>query len=168
MTVSQAPQIEQVSTDIEPDLVAFIYREARLADESRYSEWEALWDDEEAIYWVPVDPTKSPEEHVSYIYDNRRRIRSRIAQLNSGFRHAQTPPSVMRRQVTNLEIVGRDERSVTVGSNFALFEHRHDLKIWAGRYEHRIRTDGAELRLLAKHVYLVNARGPIPTLAFLI
>ena len=32
-------------------VVAFIYTEARLADESRYAEWEALWDDD-AVYWV--------------------------------------------------------------------------------------------------------------------
>ena len=31
---------------------AFIYREARLADEARYDEWEALWCDQ-ANYWVP-------------------------------------------------------------------------------------------------------------------
>ena len=30
---------------------AFIYKEARLADESCYAEWEALWDDD-AVYWV--------------------------------------------------------------------------------------------------------------------
>ena len=37
-------------------VVAFIYTEARLADESRYAEWEALWDDD-AVYWVPASPT---------------------------------------------------------------------------------------------------------------
>ena len=30
---------------------AFIYKEARLADESCYAQWEALWDDD-AVYWV--------------------------------------------------------------------------------------------------------------------
>jgi 3-phenylpropionate/cinnamic acid dioxygenase small subunit len=91
-----------------------------------------------------------------------------VRQLNSGFRHAQTPPSVMRRLVTNLEVVGRDERSVTIGSNFALFEYRETMSIWAGRCTHRIRTDGEELRLLEKVVNLVNASAAIPTLAFLI
>ena len=38
---------------VDPALVAFIYHEARLADEARYSEWEALWDDS-ARYWVPM------------------------------------------------------------------------------------------------------------------
>ena len=32
---------------------AFLYKESRLADESRYDEWEALWEDD-AVYWVPA------------------------------------------------------------------------------------------------------------------
>jgi 3-phenylpropionate/cinnamic acid dioxygenase small subunit len=38
-------------------IVAFIYTEARLAAESRYAEWEALWDDD-AVYWVPASPMR--------------------------------------------------------------------------------------------------------------
>ena len=153
---------------IDPAWAGFIYREARLADESRYSEWEGLWDDDEAIYWVPIEHDQDPAKQLSYIYDNRKRLASRVRQLNSGFRHAQTPPSVMRRLITNLELVAQDERSVTIGSNFVLFEHREVLSIWAGRYTHRIRTDGDEPRLLEKVVHLVNSAAPIPTLAFLI
>ena len=32
---------------------AFLYKEARFADEARYADWEALWTDE-AVYWVPA------------------------------------------------------------------------------------------------------------------
>jgi hypothetical protein len=60
---------------VDPALVAFIYHEARLADEARYSEWEALWDSD-ATYWVPMSPDADPETTVSYINDNRARIRS--------------------------------------------------------------------------------------------
>ncbi len=153
---------------IDPAWAGFIYREARLADESRYSEWESLWDDDEAVYWVPIEPDQDPNRKLSYIYDNRKRLASRIRQLNSGFRHSQTPPSTMRRLITNLELIAQDERSVTIGSNFVLFEHREVLTTWAGRYTHRIRTNGDKLRLLQKVVHLVNSRDSIPTLAFLI
>ena len=168
MANGMAGELSALGEGVDPAWASFIYREARLADESRYSEWESLWDDEEAIYWVPIQPGQDPETHLSYIYDNRRRLASRIRQLNSGFRHAQVPPSVMRRLITNMEVIGRDERSVTIGSNFALFEYREVLNIWAGRYIHRIRTSGDELRLLEKTVHLVNSSAPIPTLAFLI
>ena len=46
---------------------------------------------------------------MSYINDNRTRIRSRIAQLNTGVRHSQTPPSVMRRTVSNFEVTSQTD-----------------------------------------------------------
>jgi 3-phenylpropionate/cinnamic acid dioxygenase small subunit len=152
---------------VDPALAAFIYREARLADEARYSEWEELWDDD-AHYWVPMHPDDDPERKVSYVNDNRRRIKSRIAQLNTGVRHSQTPPSVMRRMISNLEVIDADDDTTTVAGNFALYEYRYGLTTWAGRYVYRIRTSGPELRLVAKTVHLVNAGGPIPTMSFLI
>jgi 3-phenylpropionate/cinnamic acid dioxygenase small subunit len=152
---------------VDPELAAFVYHESRLADEARYSEWEALWTDD-ARYWVPMQEGQDPETHLSYIYDNRQRIKSRIAQLNTGVRHAQTPPSKMRRTLSNLERVGSDDRSVTVSSNFVLFEYRVEMTTWAGRYVHRIETNSDNLRLIEKTVHLVNANGPVRTLAFLI
>ncbi|MDX6340928.1 MAG: hypothetical protein QOH87_1066 [Trebonia sp.] len=154
---------------VDPALVAFIYREARLADEARYSEWEALWDDE-ARYWVPMSPDADPETQVSYVNDNRSRIRSRVAQLNTGVRHSQTPPSALRRTVSNFEVVGEapEAGTVTVASNFVLVEYRFAITLWAGRYLHTIRRTQGGLRLAGNTVHLVNAGGPIPTMAFLI
>ena len=60
--------------DVEPELVAFVFREARYADESRYDEWESLWHDRDALYWVPMHEGADPAREVSYIYDNRPRI----------------------------------------------------------------------------------------------
>lgn len=156
-----------VTCRVDPELVSFVFTEARLADEARYSDWEALWDDD-ALYWVPMHPDADPELTVSYVYDNRTRIRSRVAQLNTGVRHSQTPPSVMRRTVSNFEVVAADGDTVTVGSNFVLVEYRFAMTVWAGRYVHKIRRTGDGLRLAAKTVHLVNAGGPIPTMAFLI
>src|ERR1700743_1304849 len=104
---------------VEAALVDFIYTEARLADESRYSEWESLWDDD-ALYWVPMHPEDDPEHTVSYINDNRRRLKSRVAQLNTGVRHSQTPPSAMRRVLGTLEVLSTDGDISTVGANFVL------------------------------------------------
>jgi 3-phenylpropionate/cinnamic acid dioxygenase small subunit len=158
-----------VAAGVDPALVAFIYHEARLADEARYSEWEALWDDD-ARYWVPMSPDADPDTQVSYINDNRTRIRSRVAQLNTGVRHSQTPPSVLRRTVSNFEVVGEAPQAgtVTVASNFVLVEYRFAMTLWAGRYLHTIRAAEGGLRLAGKTVHLVNAGGPIPTMAFLI
>ena len=167
MTDVQARPTGVEVTEVDPRLAGFIYLESRLADEARYSAWESLWDDD-ALYWVPMHPEDDPETRLSYVYDNRRRLKSRIAQLNTGVRHSQTPPSVMRRIVSNLEVVATDSDTTTIASNFVLYEYRHLLTPWAGQYLHRIRTSGPELKLVAKTVHLVTAGGAIPTMSFLI
>lgn len=149
------------------DVAQFLFFEARLADEARYSEWEELWDDD-ALYWVPMHPEDDPETRLSYIYDNRRRIKSRVAQLNTGNRHSQTPPSVMRRLLSNMEVVASDGDTVTVASNFALFEYRYTQRVWAGRVLHKVRRTPEGFKLAAKTVHLIGAAGPVDTLAFLI
>lgn len=165
MTIKDQP-LDQSS--VEPALVDFVYLEARLADEARYEEWEALWHETDAMYWVPMHEAADPETEVSYIYDNRPRIAKRIAQLNTGARHSQSPPSKMRRVISNFELVESDSISTTLAANFVLYEYRFALVVWAGRYVYRIRTDGAELRLAAKTVHLVNGGGDLPTMSFLI
>ncbi|MEE2059163.1 aromatic-ring-hydroxylating dioxygenase subunit beta [Rhodococcus artemisiae] len=175
MTAIETPLTSDVPRDDTPkalpapeaDVVAFLNLESRLADEARYSEWEQLWDDD-ALYWVPMHPEDDPATSLSYIYDNRRRIKSRVAQLNTGNRHSQTPPSVMRRILGNHEVVASDADTVTVESNFALFEYRYTQRIWAGRVVHKVRRTGGGLRLASKTVHLVSAGGAVETLAFLI
>ena len=58
------------------EILSFLYLEARLADEGRYSEWEALWanDDDRVEYRVPMHPDDNPRTTLAYINDNRRRI----------------------------------------------------------------------------------------------
>lgn len=145
----------------------FLYREARLADEHRYDEWEALWTDD-ALYWVPIGDDPDPESQVSYIYDNRARLSSRIRQLKTGRRHSQAPQSRLRRVISNIEVEDRGDE-LTVTSNFVLVEARRGvLTTWAGQAVHRLRRAGEDFRIAGKTVRLVNSGDPIPNLAFLI
>jgi 3-phenylpropionate/cinnamic acid dioxygenase small subunit len=171
MTVNSEPQTRPALRSLpEPEILSFLYLEARLADEGRYSEWEALWadDDDTVEYRVPMHPDDDPRTTLAYINDNRRRIKSRVAQLNTGNRHSQTPPSVMRRVISNSEVVDAGADTVTVESNFSLFEYRLRQRFWAGRVLHTVRRSPDGLWLIRKIVHLIDAGGPIETLAFLI
>jgi 3-phenylpropionate/cinnamic acid dioxygenase small subunit len=154
----------------EPDrqrVEQFLFREARLADEHRYDEWEQLWA-EEALYWVPIREDLDPDSHISYIYDNRARIASRIRQLKTGRRHAQAPQSQMRRIIANLEIRAVDG-GVETRSNFLLTEARRgELITWAGQAIHRLVEADGDFRIREKQVLLVNRGDVIRNLAFLI
>lgn len=152
------------------DVEDFLHREARYADESDYDAWEALWTDD-ATYWVPADdPDADPATSVSVIYDNRSRIRTRLAQLRTGKRYAQAPPSNLRRLLTNIEILGTAHNGDTeVGANFMLLESRErGVELWGGRATYHLRRAGRELKLSYKKVVLVNHDQPLPTVGFLI
>lgn len=167
-----------IDIELRLEIEAFLYREARLADESRYDEWLELFDDE-VHYWVPAGPADyDPADRISYVNDNRGRLQTRIRQLQTGVRWAQTPPSPMRRIVSNVEILERDGDPTVdggrcvVGSNFVLYEHSiqasDELRTWAGRATHRLRRVGDDWRIQAKTIELVNASVSLPTLAFLL
>ncbi len=158
------------------DVESFLYLEARLADESRYDEWLDLFDDE-VHYWVPQGRADyDPATRISYINDNRNRLETRVRQLNTGVRYAQTPASPMRRVISNVEVLEVIEEIgstiVTCGSNFVLREHSiqatNELRTWAGRATHRLRRTDHGWRIAAKTVELVNSSYSLPTLAFVL
>jgi hypothetical protein len=96
------------------EISQFLYKEARLQDEHRYAEWEALWTDD-AVYWVPANGEDTdPEQEMSIIYDNRSRIGLRIRQFFTGKRFSQSPQSRLRRVIANVEVLGDEERGTKV------------------------------------------------------
>ena len=148
--------------DLRAEVEQLLFLEARLADESRYEEWLGLMT-EDVRYWVPSGPADyDPDTRISFVNDNRSRLETRVRQLLTGVRYAQTPPSPMRRVISNLEIdtTGTDG-TITAGSNFVLYElsaqATNELRIWAGRATHKIRRTDSGLRIAAKTVELVNA-----------
>jgi benzoate/toluate 1,2-dioxygenase subunit beta len=148
----------------------FLYREARLADEHRYDDWEALWTSD-GLYWVPAnDDDADRMTRISIIHDNRNRIATRIAQLKTGRRHSQVPHSRLRRVVSNVEVLGStDDGDVVVGANFVLVESRERGKeLWAGRYTYHLRRVEGAIAMAYKKVALVDNARPIATMSFLI
>lgn len=160
-----------VSDAVLREITDFLHLEARLCDESRYAEWEALWTDD-AHYWVPRRDGLDPQHQISHINDNRRRIHTRIELLLTGNRHSQIPPSPMRRIMSSIEVAATTDDEYSVGSNFILLElavqSTHDLHIWGGRVTHRLRRGGDGLKMAAKKVVLVNGEEPIPNISFLL
>ena len=168
-------QLVEVPTGFDrSEVEQFLYREARLADESQYDEWEALWTDD-ALYWVPVGGQGGdPRREMSVIYDNRNRISTRLKQLRTGRRYAQAPQSNLRRLISNIEFLGGVPNpdgaiDLEVGANFLAIESRaRDTHLWGGRVTYRLRRDDDTLRLVYKKVVLVDNDRPLPTLGFLI
>lgn len=149
----------------------FVYREARLQDDHDYESWERLWADD-ATYWVPANGDDTdPTTQMSIIFDNRSRIRTRVKQLLTGRRHAQVPPSRLRRLVSNVELLetaGEDD-VIAAAANFLVYESRErGVTLWAGRTEYRLLDSDDGLRMIRKEIRLVDNDRPLPTLGFLL
>ncbi len=133
-------------------------REARLLDQLRYDDWLALYAPE-CIYWVPSTPNAGdPRREISVMFDDRRRLEDRIYRFRTGYAWSQAPASRTVRLVTNVEVfaAARDDRRM-VRSNFLISEFWGDetrvLTGWAG---HRLVRDGAEWKIQAKQVNLID------------
>jgi 3-phenylpropionate/cinnamic acid dioxygenase small subunit len=111
---------------------------------------------------------------MSVICDNRRRISTRVKQLNTGKRYAQAPRSNMRRLLSNVEFLGGRGNpdggvDLEVGANFLVIESRsRGTHLWGGRATYRLRRREDKLLLAYKKVVLVDNDRPLPTLGFLI
>lgn len=156
-------------SDLRYAVEQFLFREARLADEHEYVEWESLWTDD-GVYWVPANGDDiDPDVQMSIIYDNRSRIGLRIRQLLTGKRHTQEPQSRLRRIVGNIELLGRSGDDITVGANSIIFEtNQRGDTIWGARNEYVLRRNGDSFRMARKKVALVNNERAIYTLSFLV
>lgn len=86
------------------DAEAFLFREARLLDTWNLRAWQELLADD-MVHWVPVnDEASDPRNHLSIVYDDRKRVDSRIwRMLESGLNHTQEPRSVTLRFISNVE-----------------------------------------------------------------
>ncbi len=148
---------------------SFLYREARLMDESAYDEWLSLWTDD-ALYWVPCNRDDSdPTREISAVYDDRTRLQGRIDRLKSGVAYAQDPKSRMRRLISNIEIEDAPNGELIVSSNFILVELRRSKQdVFGGRSTHRLRADGDSFKIAHKKVLLVNNDEVIENLTFLV
>lgn len=111
-------------------IIASIYREARLLDDWQLDEWLELFADD-GIYWIPVDPDSNPREVPSIIYDDKVGLEIRVEQLLRQNRLSQTPRSETLRAISNVEILDRSDTAAHARYVLVLFEVR------TGDWRHR-------------------------------
>jgi 3-phenylpropionate/cinnamic acid dioxygenase small subunit len=104
---------------------AFVSHEAALLDAGDLRAWLALFADD-GCYWVPARRGDSdPARHVSIVYDDVRRLRSRVERLLSGKEYAQLPPSATCRAITNVRAMGaRESGEIDVAAVMVVYEKR--------------------------------------------
>ena len=147
-------------------LIDFVIREARLLDEKRYEEWNALFT-EDAIYWVPLVPGQ-PEglDHTSHLYEDKLLRELRIERLKSPRAYSQQPPtrSLHLLQTPTVEPVDAsraDERRLR--TVFQYTESQGDeMNSFVGVCWHRLVVEAGALRIRQKRVDLINSDAALP------
>lgn len=154
----------------------FLYLEARLIDERKYDEWLNLFA-KDGIYWLPIDESSGPKEHLSLIYDDDLRRRERIHRLRLA-PPAQAPHSRTMHLVSNIESSeGTGDYDYVLRSAQMIYEIRGgddrqfelgDPRVFAARCEHRIRRVGKVWEIVLKRMVLLNRDVAIPNMTFVI
>ena len=148
-------------------LIDFVVREARLLDEKRYDEWNALFLDD-AIYWVPLVPDQ-PEglDHTSHLYEDKLLRDLRIERLKSPRAFSQQPPTRSLHLLQTPTVEPRDAARPgehRVRTAFQYVESQGDeMNVFFGVAWHRIVVDAqGALRLAQKRVDLINSNAALP------
>ncbi len=142
----------------------FIYHEARLLDERRWDEWEALFLDD-GDYWAPATPGQpDPIDHVSLIHENQLLRKVRIARFASPAAYSLQPFPRTAHLVSNVMVDRHDPASgeVRAVSRFLMIEYRRGTqKFFGGAYEHNLELKDGAFKIRRKKVDLVNCEGPL-------
>ena len=150
-----------ISVELQHEVEQFLYREARLLDDGRFREWLALFADD-ATYWMPSRETRedgtglAKEGEMPLFEDDKAFLLARIERIESGFAHAETPPSRTRHFVNNVEVLEKGEDEMIVRSNIILFQSRLERteNFFVGNREDRLRKTGGQWRIVRRKVTL--------------
>ncbi|HEU5299552.1 MAG TPA: aromatic-ring-hydroxylating dioxygenase subunit beta [bacterium] len=157
------------------DAQRLLVAEARLLDERRFDEWEALFTDD-AVYWLPIDPGRDPAGSVSIIHDDRQRLHERVYRLTQTPVLDQNPPSRTIRFVSNVEVEPGSNGEAAVRCAQLIAEMRpggpgqaglNAPRWFAARCDYRLRNTGGSWKIAKKTVVFLNADEPHYNLSFI-
>lgn len=144
----------------------FLFHEARLLDEQRWDEWNALYL-EDAAYWAPAAPDQpEPHNHVSLIYETGLLRAVRIKRYRHPNAFSLQPKPRSAHLVSNVMLDDFDEATgrCVVTSRFIMLQYRREKQdLFAGAYTHELvgAADAAGFKIASKRVDLLNCDAPL-------
>jgi 3-phenylpropionate/cinnamic acid dioxygenase small subunit len=152
-------------TPTHQQLIDFVVREARLLDEKRYDDWNALFTDD-GIYWVPLTPDQPDgTQHTSHLYEDKLLRDLRIERLKSPRAFSQQPPSRGHHllQTPTVEAFDPDANRHVVRCEFHYAEAQGDeINFFVGTTFFELKIVEGALRMALKRVNLINSDAALP------
>ncbi len=143
-------------------LLDFLYREARLLDDRQWDEWLQCYSPQ-AEFWMPAwddqdSLTEDPQREISLIYyPNRDGLEDRVFRIKTERSSASSPQPRTLHLITNLEVLGGDEREVELRFNWHTLSHRYKTTdSYFGTSFYRLDVSGGQPLITRKKVILKN------------
>jgi 3-phenylpropionate/cinnamic acid dioxygenase small subunit len=155
-----------ISPELQLEVQTFLFREAMLLEELRFREWLALLAGD-VRYIMPVRrlvqpksgaENHAPEEIFPLFDDDKSSLVMRVQRLETGVAHAEIPPSVTQRLISNILVepsaTGTD---LIAHSRFAVHQlrRRAAFTFYGKRRDHLRRENGA-LKLVERRIELAE------------
>jgi 3-phenylpropionate/cinnamic acid dioxygenase small subunit len=146
------------------EIEQFLYLEAALLDDRRFSEWLELLDPE-LEYWMPVRSTRSLGDEAlefaklgegAFFDDDKSSMEQRVAKLSTGYAWAEDPPSRTRHNVSNVRVLDRNAGLIRISCNFLMLRTRlaNDNDLWSGRREDTLRPNDGSFTIVKRHLFV--------------
>jgi 3-phenylpropionate/cinnamic acid dioxygenase small subunit len=152
---------------LEREIEQFLYREADLLDERKWSEWIELIADD-IHYHMPIrrnvkfgeqyrENTDS-ESEISWFDEGKSTLAGRVRQLNTGLHWCEEPFSRIRHIVSNIQVLDVQGDEVHVRSRFFVWVNRlHDeTNVFVGKRDDILRRDSETGWKIAKRTILLD------------
>jgi 3-phenylpropionate/cinnamic acid dioxygenase small subunit len=158
------------STQVTPQaLIDFIAHEARLLDEQRLDEWNALFTDD-GRYWLPAAPGQTdPVHQAAHLYDDKLLREIRIKRLQSPHAHSQRPPGRCHHLMQTSIVLSLDAPAnrFELRTPFIYTELRAGhTTVLPGTAWHQLSCIDVGLRIQLKRVDLLHADTALPAIEF--
>jgi 3-phenylpropionate/cinnamic acid dioxygenase small subunit len=152
---------------LEREIERFLYHEAELLDDRRYSDWIELIADD-IHYHMPVRrnvkfgeqhrENSDPESEISWFDEGKRTLAGRVRQINTGLHWAEEPFSRIRHIVTNIQVGEPSGDEVPVRSNFFCYSNRlrDEVNVFVGTRQDVLRRDAVTGWKIAKRLILLD------------
>ena len=152
---------------LEREIEQFLYMEAELIDERRFSEWIDLLA-EDIHYHMPIRrnfkfgewdrENSDPESEISWFDEGKRTLAGRVRQINTGVHWAEEPPSRVRHIISNVQVGEVQGDEVKVRSRFFVWSQRlaDEVNMFVGKRDDVLRRDPETQWKIAKRTILLD------------
>ena len=153
------------------EVAEFLYREADLLDERRFTEWLDLLA-EDIVYFMPIRRNVKFGQHaarentrqgegISWFDEDKWTLGKRVEQILTGVHYAEEPLSRTAHLVSNVRLLAVDPdpeqpREVEVGCRFLIQQNRveYETTTFVGRRRDRLRREGNDWRIARREILL--------------